>query len=183
MEKLWQSFQSLVTVTTALIISQFLEYADRAYDRQNRLLATFRQWRDLKPKPLRTLTAWDNEASMQIYMMADAHRSNAKVSRVVGWSLVCALESRQFGIASWDIAEQWMAEQENYRWNIPQRRIFGINLVFKNGRERAERIGVQEDGQSTTPFWKLCPWLCNDAAHKNLTSTIRIWKKSSIGTQ
>jgi len=48
-------------------------------------------------------------------------------------------------LPNWDIAEQWMAEQENlYRWNIPQRRIFGINLVFKNGRERAERIGVQE---------------------------------------
>jgi len=67
-------------------------------------------------------------------------RSNAKVSIVVGWSLVCELESRQFRIAKLGhcrTMDGWTGKFVSLKYS--SRRIFGINLVFKNGRERAER--------------------------------------------
>jgi len=59
-------------------------------------------------------------------------------------------------------------------------KIFGINLVFKNGRERAEQ-GVQEvTGKAPRRFENFACDYATILRPQEFKSTIRIWKKSSI---
>lgn len=65
----WSRLQSPYYLPT------FLEYAARAYDRSKQASGNIqRVTRSQTETAYWTLTAWDNEASMQIYMMGDAHR-------------------------------------------------------------------------------------------------------------
>ena len=94
----------------------FLEYANRAYDQSKQASGNIQTVvRSQTETAYWTLTAWDNEASMQIYMMADAHRE--AMPKLVEWSDEASFvnwnqDSSELPI--WDIAEQRMAERGKF---------------------------------------------------------------------
>jgi len=142
---LWQSFQSLGHGYTALIISHFFRVCR---SRLRSVKTGFWQHSDSDAisnrNRLLDANCWDNEASMQTYMMADAHhRSNAKSCGRMKPRLCIGIKTVQNCQVGTLQNKGWLNRENLYRW-YSQRRIFGINLVFKNGRERAERMGVQE---------------------------------------
>lgn len=56
-------------------LPDFLEYADRAYNQSKQAFGNIQTvTRSQTETAYWTLTAWDNEASMQTYMITDAHR-------------------------------------------------------------------------------------------------------------
>lgn len=97
-------------------LPNFIEYADLAYNQAKQDPGNIHTiTRSQTETAYWTLTAWDNEASMKTYMMADAHHE--AMPKLVEWSDEASfVHSNQDSseLPSWDIAEQRMTEHGKF---------------------------------------------------------------------
>lgn len=97
-------------------LPDFIEYADLAYNQAKQAPGNIHTiTRSQTETAYWTLTAWDNEASMKTYMMADAHRE--AMPKLVEWSDEASFvhwNQDSSELPSWDIAEQRMTEHGKF---------------------------------------------------------------------
>jgi len=186
---LWQSFQSLGQWLRLHLLSPNFFRVCRSRDQSNIASGNIQTvTRSQTETAYWTLTG-DNEASMQIYMMADAHRE--AMPKLVEWSDEASFvhwNQDSSELPSWDIAEQWMAEQGKFVSLKYSSKIFGINLVFKNGRERADVSECRVTGKAPRRFENFARDYATIFAHKNLTKhhknlkEIKHWNSVNFGS-
>lgn len=94
----------------------FQEYAERTYSQAKLAPGNIHAITRSQTETIYwTLSAWDDEASMQSYMMANAHRE--AMPKIVTWcdeASVVHWNQDSSELPSWDIAEQWMTEHGRF---------------------------------------------------------------------
>ena len=112
---------ALISVTRTRLrslryLSAFLEYAERSYSQAKQAPGNIHATTRSQTETIYwTLSAWDDEASMQTYMMAGTHRE--AMTKLAEWcdeASVVHWHQDSSELPSWDVAEQWMSKHGRF---------------------------------------------------------------------